>query len=103
MPDQAVATFPTVCRSPNRRRLRDKVQRPVGGGCERSSLPRGQPADSELQANPAGLDGCNPNGQHGLGHAGSAVRFRKIGRLRSATLQYRPLASDSVFSSAAPC
>jgi hypothetical protein len=26
--------------------------------------------------------------QHGPGHAGSAVRFRKIGRLRFATLQH---------------
>jgi len=64
------------------------VQRPVGGGCERSPLPRGQPTDSELQTNPTGLDGSNPHGQLGPRHAGSAVRVRKIGRLRFATLQH---------------
>ena len=65
------------------------MQWTVGGGGERSSLPRGQPPDSELQTNPAGLDGPYPHGQHGPGYAGSVVRFRKIGRLRFATLQHR--------------
>src|SRR6266478_4826902 len=88
MPDQAAASVLTLAvdRSGNGVAVRCSG-RLVAGVNDRLYL-RSQPTDSELQTNPAGLDGSNPHGQHGPRHTGSAIRVRKIGRLRFATLQH---------------
>ena len=89
MPDQAVASLLTVAvdRTGDAAEVRCSG-RLVAGVNDRLYLEVSQLIPSSKRILLDLTDLTNPGGQHGPRHAGSAVRFRKIGRLRFATLQH---------------
>ncbi len=88
MPDQTVANLLTIAIDREDDCAIVQCSGRLVAGVNDRLQSRGHPTDSGSQTHPVGHDGPHPHGQHGPGHAGPAVCFRKIGGLRLATLQH---------------